>query len=127
MSSSYSFKVKSGYNGVRSEILGLFEEDMERLNEMFQMAIESDLYPWSGLTRRQNGEIAGSPRNIVDTGELRDSQTFKVQGNKATFEWKDEKAERVRNGRDWVNLTLTLLYPLAIFDQGNFAGFEDGN
>jgi hypothetical protein len=127
VSSSFSFKVKSGYNGVRVEVLELFEEDMERLNEMFTMAIESDLYPWDGITRRQNGELAGSPRNIVDTGELRDSQTYKLQGSKAIFEWKDPKASDVRKGRDWVSLTLTLLYPLAIFEQGTFTGFGDAD
>lgn len=44
------------------------------LNQAFKDAIESPIYTWDRFTSRRNGELVGSPRNIVDTGSLRDSQ-----------------------------------------------------
>lgn len=32
--------------------------------------LKEQIYEWPRITVRQSGEIAGSPRNIVDTGEL---------------------------------------------------------
>lgn len=37
-------------------------------------AHDATIWGWSGQTRRENGETAGSPRNVVDLGTLRDSQ-----------------------------------------------------
>lgn len=52
-------------------------------------AIEAIFYDWdAGETLRVNGEIAGSPRNIVDTGELRDSQAITTEGeNTYLLDW----------------------------------------
>lgn len=41
--------------------------------------IRSDVWSWPRATKRVNGEVAGSPRNIVDTGELADSQSMEVR------------------------------------------------
>lgn len=42
-------------------------------------AIEAPVYRWPRITRRSTGEVVTSPRNIVDTGELRDSQSMLVE------------------------------------------------
>lgn len=46
----------------------------------FQEAIESDIWDWPNRTLRVSGEIVDSPRNIVDTGRLRDSQDIEFFG-----------------------------------------------
>ncbi|NEQ65118.1 MAG: hypothetical protein F6K21_06395 [Symploca sp. SIO2D2] len=40
---------------------------------VMQDAITSPIWEWDRITVRSTGEIADSPRNIVDTGKLRDS------------------------------------------------------
>lgn len=53
--------------------LSLFAGDLDRF---LRDAIESPLYPWPGFTQRRSGERVGSPRNIVDLGQFRDSQQY---------------------------------------------------
>jgi hypothetical protein len=45
----------------------------------FEDAINDEIYVWPRLTKRSTGEIAGSPRDIVDTGAFRDSQTMTIE------------------------------------------------
>lgn len=46
----------------------------------FQDAIEADIWYWPNRTERSDGTIVDSPRDIVDTGALRDSQTIDFTG-----------------------------------------------
>lgn len=46
----------------------------------FQDAMESDIWYWPNFTVRKSGGIVGSPRDIVDTGALIDSQTIDFTG-----------------------------------------------
>lgn len=46
----------------------------------FQDAIEAPIWYWPNFTVRSSGNIVGSPRDIVDTGALRDSQTIEFTG-----------------------------------------------
>lgn len=46
----------------------------------FQDAIEAPIWFWPNDTVRSDGTIVGSPRDIVDTGMLRDSQTIELTG-----------------------------------------------
>lgn len=46
----------------------------------FTEAIEAPIWDWPRKTWRANGEVVGSPRNIVDTGALRDSQEIEFYG-----------------------------------------------
>ena len=41
-------------------------------------------WQWQGTTLRRNGELATSPRNIVDTANLRDSLVYERVGKYAT-------------------------------------------
>lgn len=47
-------------------------------------AITASVYPWIGTTRRKNGEIVTSPRDIVDLGQLRDAQIL-MRVDRQTF------------------------------------------
>lgn len=52
----------------------MFEKDIRVINRHLRASFDAQ-YPWTDrLTHRKNGEIAGNPRNIVDTGATQDSQ-----------------------------------------------------
>ena len=55
-----------------------FTEMAIAFGETAQEIIETEMWEWPRQTVRQNGTVAGSPRDIVDTGELRDSYTIEV-------------------------------------------------
>jgi hypothetical protein len=57
------------------------------LNSAFQAAIGSKAWDWLRTTIRSNGQEVGSPRNIVDRGTLRASNSFTISGTLATFSW----------------------------------------
>lgn len=62
-------------------------------------AISVNIYPWIGTTRRANGEIAASPRDIVDLGRLRDSQQLaRVDRQTYRLHWGVEYALGVHEG-----------------------------
>lgn len=44
------------------------------LDQQFKEEIQLPQFPWPNPTRRSNGAIVGSPRNIVDTGAFLASQ-----------------------------------------------------
>jgi len=43
-------------------------------------AMESPVWDWVGLTKRRNGDEVTSPRDIVDTGALKDSMLIRQNG-----------------------------------------------
>jgi hypothetical protein len=49
-------------------------ETVDEIEQANREAIQDDRYPWPRTTHRQNGEVVTSPRNIVDRGELLNSQ-----------------------------------------------------
>jgi len=70
------------WNGER--ILGALSEPFHRANEALNPAFAKELtsrkWDWPGETKRENGEVVSSPRDIVDTGELRRSYVGKREG-----------------------------------------------
>ena len=61
-------------------------------------AIVSEVYGWPGQTVRFDGSIAGTTRNIVDTGDFANSQTLNVQGLQAFWVWDAPHAVYARFG-----------------------------
>jgi len=55
-----------------------FDDWAHYYDSAFQSSIQDDRWYWDRETRRQNGQIVASPRDIVDTGSLRDSQIMKL-------------------------------------------------
>jgi len=94
-------------------IAAAFEETAKELNDSFHQSIIDPKWKWDRVTIRRSGEVAGSPRNIVDLGTLRDSQDFKITANTALYTWNvpyslyvqygyTTKSGTVVAGRDWV-------------------------
>lgn len=51
------------------------------LGDRFTEMIEDERWEWDRPTRRSDGSLAGSPRDIVDTGALRDSQRLEFDSD----------------------------------------------
>lgn len=57
-------------------VVSAFEAMAHDLNQGFRDAIESPIWDWPRATIRSDGSVVTSPRDILDTGALRDSQSF---------------------------------------------------
>jgi hypothetical protein len=70
-----NFKLNpQGIKKLNGAIDKAFKATVEAYGDECKAAIESPIWEWDGITHRRNGSIASSPRDIVDLGELRDSQ-----------------------------------------------------
>lgn len=90
---------------------------VEDIDAAFLAVIDSSIFPWPGLTYRRNGELVGSPRDIVDTGDFIRSQSFSfLSALLARFVWSVEYAAIILYGatlenggiiraRDWIAAT----------------------
>jgi hypothetical protein len=52
----------------------IVEKATDKLSSQFDMTMNSNIFYWDRATRRTNGEIARSPRNVKDTGKLINSK-----------------------------------------------------
>jgi hypothetical protein len=78
------------------------------LNSAFQDALGSKVWEWPRTTyrggtfrrdgSRTKGRPVGSPRNIVDLGTLRASNSFQITGSLCTFRWAVGYATAVHYG-----------------------------
>lgn len=77
-----------------------FERAMDWADQDFDQQMVSEKWEWNGnQTRRKNGEIVGSPRDIVDTGDLLQSkQRRQISRSITEFVWEDDVAELVHDG-----------------------------
>ena len=57
------------------------------LNSAFQDAIGSRVWDHPRPTVRSNGQTVTAPRNIVDLGILKASNSFEINGNLVTYQW----------------------------------------
>ncbi len=58
------------------------------LDRALKAEVQRVQYPWPGVTQRRNGDTAGSPRDIVDTGAfLRSQRRRRVNITTIRFTW----------------------------------------
>jgi hypothetical protein len=57
----------------------LFEDIATELNSEFRKTIEAEIFAWDATTKRKNSSTVTSPRDIVDLGNLRNSQSMSIQ------------------------------------------------
>lgn len=103
-----------------------FRQTVQDYAAQCQEELRTPKWDWPGETERQNGETVGSPRDIVDEGELADSQQepqFTESDSEivGTIEWTSDHAavvftglvdaQDVYPGREW---TLAALQDLPI-------------
>ena len=106
-----------------------FDSVVAKVSDAMDEAIASDVWDYPRQTKRRNGELAGSPRSIVDTGELLDSKVISRSsvGNAVEFSWEAPHSLYAHEGyttksgldvpkRDWTRLGLEIANPLATFE-----------
>jgi hypothetical protein len=80
----------------------------EELALQFRQLIESPIFDWPNTTRRRNGQVVRSPRDIVDRGDFRDSQRLEYPNPAlARFVWDIRYAIYVFYG--WTTVSGTTL------------------
>jgi hypothetical protein len=79
----------------------LFETTIE-LSIASQNALKVNRWRWSRATVRRSGEVAGSPRNIIDTGTLYRSQQVKIGNKSASISYAAKYAQIVHRDRPWL-------------------------
>lgn len=88
------------------EILAALVEPFHRANEALGVAFANEItakkWEWPGETTRTKGEVVGSPRDIVDLGDLRRSYVGKREAGLPTPEhshtWSMDYAMAVHEG-----------------------------
>lgn len=60
--------------------------------------LEEEQWAWNGITIRKNGDVVFTPRDIVDTGNLRNSLTFNISANEAHYKYSVPYAAIVHEG-----------------------------
>jgi|694.fasta_scaffold15202_6 hypothetical protein len=76
-----------------------FERAMDWADADFDQQMTSEKWDWPNETRRKNGQVVNSPRDIIDTGALLQSKRREQIGNSVVeFIWDDEVAEGVHDG-----------------------------
>ena len=118
MANAFNFKLEAELNGSASKALrkaaeAAMKTTAAELDGRFDDAISSSVWPWPrsskrGLSGSTVGERAkswaskgfntGTPRSIVDSGELKQSKVFNVKGLKAEWAWTASYAAAVHEG-----------------------------
>lgn len=80
-------KVTLDYGAIERGLNAALSDFARGQNAAYLAAIADPLYGWPGVTKRRSGETAGRIRNIVDTGEFRNSQSYSVSGLEAVWRW----------------------------------------
>ena len=63
------------------------QQTAEGLDAAFANAIGDSGYKWPRQTQRRNGRVVGSPRDIIDTGNLDSSQQLSRNDDVWTWTW----------------------------------------
>ena len=91
-------KIKLNKSKINRAIAKAFQKTSIELANASQDAIESKIYPWDTATLRKNGSVVTSPRDIVDTGELRDSLELDIGKRRTNLTWDVDYAIQVHEG-----------------------------
>lgn len=107
---------------------------MGELEGAFQQSLTARAWEWPRETVRSNGSKIGSPRNLIDTANLRQSGSFRMTGPyQATYRWSANYATAVHEGAwiyPWGNRDADRVYlpprpwTRAVLGQENVAGIR---
>lgn len=117
-------------NKFKRHAMKIAEKSFGKLADSMQEKITEEVRQYPGVTIRRYGEgktgrIAGSPRDVVDSGDLRDSYTTTIEtiGDKIVFRafWNTSYASLIYLGTSkiptyaWVEMTLQQTDLSAVF------------
>lgn len=98
---SIKVTVSSGNLAARAEAAAqkAFENAGRELFGAFQQSFTAKAWDWPGQTQRSGGSIVGSPRNLIDIGNLRQSGSWQFTGPySARYTWSAQYATAVHEG-----------------------------
>ena len=88
-------------------IASSFDATVDAIAQQSDTEIETSKWAWTGTTQRRNGQIVGSPRDIVDTGELLNSQQVTLYSDtEALIEYTADHASIVHRDRPFLETAL---------------------
>lgn len=86
-------------NQILAAVDAAWADEMEAVDAAMTEAISDERYQWPNQTQRSNGDIAGTTRDIVDTGGMRDSQYKNtITPDHTEFGWTEDNPELNHNG-----------------------------
>lgn len=110
---------------------------MGELYAAFQQSFTAKAWDWPRITQRTAGPPVGSPRNIIDTANLRQTGSYQMTGPyQATFKWSADYATAVHEGAmiyPWGNRNANRVmlparpWTRAVLGQENVAGIKTYN
>lgn len=103
-----SFKLTGwNTNQLKLRVANILTEYGEVMDKRLKEQIQASQYTWPGETKRKNGQIVGSPRNIVDTGRFLASQRReRPSATTLLFTWNTPYAATILTGYTTKNGTL---------------------
>ena len=75
-----------------------FADTVTDLDRQFKAEISAPKWGWPGSTKRKNGQVVSSPRDIVDEGDLLASQQVNIAVFAAEWEWAVQYSAIVHQG-----------------------------
>ena len=107
--------MKINLSRLNSAIDNAFAATVQDVAKAAQVALTAKRWRWSGATVRRSGEIAGSPRNIIDTGILYRSQQVRLDRKLALISYDTKYAAIVHRDRPWLSTALEETDPVKTF------------
>ena len=89
-----------------------FHKTADRFSDSLDESIEADVYEWDRITHRKSGEIVGTPRNVVDTGYLKDTRYEVSQVGSREYIYPADYAQEALEehltgeGKNWIEVTI---------------------
>lgn len=72
-------KLRRNDRRLRGLLSTAFNRTAREVRDETRANTEAGIWAWPGATQRKNGQVVGSPRNVVDLGEFRDKQRLTIQ------------------------------------------------
>lgn len=115
MGAKFNYKINLKTDVITRPATQAFVQYTRVLYNQFTEEFADQKWTWPRKTKRKNGSIAGAVRNIIDTGELLNSQRLDYKYGKTTaiYSWNTPYASFVLTGfrtsrgneyrgRDWI-------------------------
>lgn len=102
-------------NKIRAALKESLAATMPHVDKKIKETFHDPIWQWPRQTRRRNGTLVTSPRDVIDRGSLLDSQSYRqTKANEYTFTWKADYAQNVFAGDDGAtyarNVPIVALY-----------------
>lgn len=91
-------RIKLNLTKLNQKIERVFEEVARDYAIAQIYELEDEKWAWNGITIRRNGQVVFTPRDIVDTGELRNSLSIDLQKDIAVYKYSVPYAAIVHEG-----------------------------